>query len=248
MLIRTSCRPLVLCAALLLVACAPSPPPAPVERPATVEVEVEVEVAGPHFVDAVAIQDAVILGDLGTAQEVAKRLAAQDAPRGMDAGRAERVRVAATAASTATDLAGASAALGAVATQCGGCHRALETPPVFELPRPPSHDPEVKPHMARHAWAVSRMWEGLISGSQSRWNKGLSALAEETIGPDHIAGLDKLPENVASAAQRVHELAAEGLMASDATDRERIYADLIAACGSCHASLGTGPGKGAPTP
>ena len=228
--------------ALLSVACSsPEPPPEPPPAPVA-----EAVPAKPHFVEAVAIQDALILGDLIAAQTAARQISSKEAPAGMG-DRGSRIRTAAGAAAAATDLATVGEALGAMATQCGECHQEREAKIELELPRLPSHDPALKPHMARHAWAVNRLWEGLITGSGERWSKGLSALAEETIGPDHITGMDKLPETASGAAQRVHELAAEGLMATGGSDRQRIYSELVAACGTCHGFLGTGP-KGAAAP
>mgnify|MGYP002629923764 CR=1 FL=1 len=255
---RTSLPILLSCAVLMLVACpsAETPPAAPaVVTTPQPRIEDAPPTASPptkaHFADAVAIQGGLIRGDLGVVGEAAKRLAAYPALGGLDVNgevRVERIRSLAITALSASDLSTASASLAAIASECRACHAELDTPLVFDSPRRPGHDPEIKHHMARHAWTVDRLWEALITGSQERWTKGLSGLAEETIGPDHITGMDKLPPTAFAAAQRVHELAAEGLVASTIGERERIYADLITACGTCHALLGTGPGKGASAP
>ncbi len=110
------------------------------------------------------------------------------------------------------------------------------------MPKPSGADESLQSHMARHAWAVNRMWEGLVAHDAELWSKGLNELAEAPL-PAEVFGPNP-PAGALDASQRAHELAASGISAKDQSERGNVYGQILAACSQCHDALGRGPGKG----
>ncbi|MCO4770469.1 MAG: hypothetical protein KDA24_10610 [Deltaproteobacteria bacterium] len=199
-----------------------------------------------HFADACAIHDAVVRGDLGAGREAAGRLASHeplaDVPEFAPA-LLSTIQEAAGTVTTVESLGLASIAARKVGVACGDCHERSGAKLAFkDVPKPSEADLSLPGHMARHAWAVNRMWEGLVAHDAALWTRGLNELAEAPLPPETFG--PKPPAAVAAASEKVHELGAAGLTAKDQSERGTIYGQLLAACSQCHDALGRGPGEG----
>ena len=87
--------------------------------------------------------------------------------------------------------------------------------------------------MARHAWAVDRLWEGMIGPDDDRWAAGLDVLAAT---PLPFTPLTDAP----ALAAGLRELARAQLANRSATgldDRARAYGEILVMCAACHTSL-----------
>ncbi len=197
-----------------------------------------------HFADACVVHDTLVRGDLDAMREAAGRLASHeplaDAPE-FAPELVEGMRTHAAAAQQAESLGPAVFAAGKLAVTCGECHSKSEAKVTFaQVPRPSADADDLFGHMARHAWAANRMWEGLVANDTALWNQGVNELAEPPL-PIEAFGA-KPPETVSKASQMVHELGASGLTAMDQAARGRVYTQLLSACSQCHTALGRGPG------
>lgn len=235
---------------LLLACSAPAPKEAPAVDPPAASEEADYgespkEHMREHFVDATGIHEAVVRGDVEALRAAASRLA-NHAPLptlGKDAESAVMsVRTAAAQARDAVTLSEAAKAVGTLGAVCGDCHASISVSPEFLDATKPTEDSSVQGHMARHAWAVNRAWEGLVAGNAKRWERGLNMLAEPPL-PRSAFGPEP-PMAAMASSNRVHELAVAGLTAADATSRGEVYGQLVAACSTCHTALGQAPGAG----
>jgi len=199
-----------------------------------------------HFADACALHDAVVRGDLDAMREAAGRIATHDPVADAEDFAPELVqsmRTHAADAQTAQTLGPAVFAAGKLGVTCGECHSKSEAKVTFaSVPKPPADDEDIRGHMARHAWAANRMWEGLVAGDTARWNQGVNELAEPPL-PMAVFGADA-PETAQKASEMVHELGASGLTATDQVARGKVYTQLLSSCSQCHDALGRGPGIG----
>ncbi|HJL20067.1 MAG TPA: hypothetical protein RMH99_30660 [Sandaracinaceae bacterium LLY-WYZ-13_1] len=185
-----------------------------------------------------AIRGALVRGDAEVARAVARGLdrpvSFDDLPasaRGLRAVVPSRAREVA-AATTEEDTAAAFARL---VSGCGECHRAAEVTWRFDdHPAPEGED--LDGHMARHAWAVERMWEGLMLADPERFDRGARALEEAPLTGDEPVE-DENPPGVSRIAVRIHARARDAREAADMAERAAIYGDLLGGCGACHARI-----------
>jgi cytochrome c553 len=196
-----------------------------------------------HFVQAKAIQEAVIDGDLeglkSAAQWVADHQAADSLPEGWEPYVTE-MQGAARQALEATDVATAASAAATIAENCGSCHLAVGARPLLVLGDEPPQDPATVPHMLGHLWGADRMWEGLIVPSDVAWANGVAPLAGDPLQPENLSDHAESSDDVRALAIRVHELAAAGREAEGQEARAAIYGEFIATCAACHQMLGIG--------
>jgi hypothetical protein len=128
-----------------------------------------------------------VRADLGAVREAATLLAAQEREPTFAADAApslQDIRDAAATVRDASSLTAASAAAGALGAVCGECHARTGAHPSFAEVLKPKEDETLLGHMARHAWAVNRLWEALVKGDAALWTRGLNELAEPPLGPD----------------------------------------------------------------
>jgi cytochrome c553 len=120
-----------------------------------------------------------------------------------------------------------------VSLACAGCHarsgRLLSSGP---MPPLPIDDGTTPTRMARHQWAVDRLWEGMVLGSLRSWRSGL----------DVLTGAPLISERpgATTLAQRLHDLARDSLVDLESGNttlngRAYAYGDVLATCAACHA-------------
>ena len=144
------------------------------------------EVMRDHAALSLVARNALIRGDLPVAQQSMRKLAffMEHVPfpkEGKEYARITRELV--NQVREAADLEEACMAFALLSNACGQCHHALDRGPPMKLePTPEGQD--LKMHMRRHAWAVERMWEALLSDSTSAFQAAAGILAESPLhGP-----------------------------------------------------------------
>lgn len=197
-----------------------------------------------HFGAAYDVQSAVIRGDLKAVREPAAWLSEHDTPNvpvGSEMYLTELQR-AAQQAQDATTLDEAALAVGAIGRACGACHSEFLTGPEAIQPAAAVSGDELSSHMARHAWATDRLWDGLVIPSNGEWVRGARALAEAPFEASAVAG-DKSTDagyvkEIELLENRSHELGSKAAGLSDVADRVSLYGELLTTCGYCHRLTG----------
>ncbi len=224
-------------ALLALLACdsprsAPDPAPAP---PPPAPVPERQAHMGELLDRAAGARDALVKGDLTGTGAALAAVAAAPQPPGVDAAAWSRMTTA--AAGPADSFAAAGQTLGATLAACGGCHGPQGVVTGLQAPPPPLRGPGVQAHMARHEWAVARMFDAVLSAQQAGWSQAAAALNDHPLGPDEL----NVPPDAAAAAEELHQLGKELLQQPDADIRAMGFGKIVAACGRCHATTGRGP-------
>lgn len=181
-----------------------------------------------------AIERLLIRGKLDEARRFAEAIAtAPDEPaHGPWAAHAVAVRDRAMAVARATSVDDALRKETRLAAACGDCHREHRGSGMFERPpAAPPDQPTLDARMARHRWATSRMWEGLVGGEADAWREGLDVLAVTPLPAAQAARAD--------LARRLQQLAGDARQRSRTdtlAERARAYGELLATCAGCHTS------------
>lgn len=189
-----------------------------------------------HWDAGNALQHAMARGDLTGAREAATRIAEVDAIPGLtwDAGpylremrrNAERVR-------DATSFHQAAEATGSMGAACGQCHARAEVGPHPEgTTTAPSAEHDTRGHMIQHAWAMDRMWEGLVVPSTDRWRAGARLLSEQPVSAHGVS------TELALISARVHELGRQAMEDGTPVERATRFGQLLTDCARCHVELG----------
>jgi hypothetical protein len=242
---------------LTLLGCSQLPePPEPGDAPAQIQApvatptentrseEVRTDMAD-HFSAATTAAAAILRGELTPAIKALRTLSEQEPPADWPHGAspaALSVRVAARQGVSAGSLEEAGIALGLAVQSCGACHAELKAGPAHAPSGLEDMSADVRSHMARHLWAIDRLWDGLLMSRDADWALGLQVLAEE-----HPVGIAEVGKESKAFAATVHSLA------RDPGDAERgaVYGRIIASCGGCHQAFnvdfGSPPGD-APVP
>jgi hypothetical protein len=127
-----------------------------------------------------------------------------------------------------------------VAEACAECHIKTQTTPVFPTAAPPpGDDGSPLARMVRHQWAVDRLWEGMVAGTNEPWVGGLEILASS---PLPFTTLTEAP----ALATRLQQLASDALARhrdqSETLDsRTAAYGEMLVTCSACHSSLQASP-------
>lgn len=190
-----------------------------------------------HFGRAGQIQSSLIAGDLEGARRPARWVAEHEslADPGPEAVQwARSLQRAAADIAAASSLDGAADATGHMVSACAGCHTAVGGPSFRTMGAAPAAGTSTGTHMVRHLWAMDRMWEALIGGSDEAWRAGAEALATQSPGEDFSAGGAS-----AALAEALHEQARTAGQLSAAA-RPAAYADMIKVCAGCHTLNGVG--------
>ncbi|MEL6759227.1 MAG: hypothetical protein AAFP04_02385 [Myxococcota bacterium] len=183
-----------------------------------------------RFVALGAIQDAIVDGDLAMAKTYAVAIQAGDFSRAPF----QWLPHIDDFKTGAIDVEGSGslgqAAQGAVnmATACGECHRSNDAGVTFADGGDP---PEDQP-MLQHAWAVDRMWEGLVAPSDNLWLVGAKSLTGADL---ETRGLKD--ETSRSVVKRLaSEVRSQGRRASRQVGdaRAETMARILETCAQCH--------------
>jgi len=209
------------------------PPPPPAARPPADAVRAHM---AEHLAWSTRTRDAVIRGQLDTAQQgfawMASHAEAEPAPPEW-AGWMEGLRQSARAGAAATDLAEQARALGDMANQCGGCHQTLATGPTLPERPAPAAAPGFQPHMARHAWVNERMWAALVEPDGRAWVQSLEVLGATPMVAADLPTAGPVSAQLAMDAE-VHRLAHAALADDNPDTRADLYGQIVTACASCH--------------
>lgn len=197
-----------------------------------------------HFDLVLAARNAVIRGDLEGARSALESLAEHPTAEGLPEGWEPYVAELRTRAGEATvgNAEQAGRAVAIVAAQCGVCHAANgATLPVDLSPPPPEGG--TKGHMARHVWAVGRMWDSIVAPNPAAWEWAARVLDEDgnLTEVDRGAGVEPLSDETRVYAERVHKLADAGMRSTSSSARAELYGQVVASCAECHTRLGVDP-------
>lgn len=194
-----------------------------------------------HLSAALAARDAVIAGDLGGSRAAVEWLVAHRYPETLPPTwkpYAVRMQTAAKGVAAATDLTAAANAVGVLAAACGSCHTHVGGPQRKPTGFETSSDVDVLDRMHRHAWAVDRLWEGLITPWDDAWRVGAEVLSEARFrvqpGDEHAV---RLHEGLA----RVQRLGHAARRERSLQRRSEMYGQLLTTCAGCHDQVGVGP-------
>lgn len=235
---------------LLIAGCSPSPSPTPDPVAAKEAFQAHMK---EHLDAGRSIVFAIAAGDLPKAHQHASWLVEHPAASGVTEPwmpRVDAMRSAAAALRQSTTVAEAAAGVVVLAKACADCHVQAGVRSAINVPERPSSAEGVIPHMARHRWAIERLWESLTMPSEPNWKAGLTMLAEASLEPGETPAK---PLNEAAVQQEgdLHALAATGLLQTDLAARGETVVAMLVACEGCHAATRGGPGADgglSPTP
>jgi len=194
-----------------------------------------------HLGDLRTIERYLIAGKLEDAQATAFMLTKPANDPGLEpwAPQADRLVKAAQALVDAKTIDDGCRRVARVAEACAECHLKTQTTPIFaEATPPPADDGSPITRMARHQWAVDRLWEAMIAGTDAPWVAGLDVLAAS---PLPFTTLTDAP----AFAARLQQLASDALsrhrnQTESLDDRTAMYGDMLVTCAGCHKSLQEG--------
>ena len=192
-----------------------------------------------HFKEAEQIRHAVISGNPKDAVQPASALGSTaDIANLPPPWRAavERMHSASSRVQNSADLAEAAAGTADIAVACSSCHESQGGPKV-SVGDPPVVGQSVVSRMARHAWAMERLWEGLYAPSSAAWKAGAKALQGEPFPPEVLEHGGVYGR---SAAKDFKALASQASLKETPKDRASLYAGLLGTCATCHLATGRG--------
>jgi hypothetical protein len=239
----------ILSVAFGVSACGKTSPP-PAEQPAAAALaqpsaETAARMAG-HFGKVRDLEQAIVRGDLESAQAAAQWIAEHQEIVGLPPGTESHVattRNAARAVAASASLGSAGVAAAFAVSACGECHAAAKVAPRMPEASAPPPGAGATAHMRAHQYAVDLMYRGMVGPSDTLWKQGAEALKGSPLTDKDLA---KAPKEVVASETRVHELAGRAALAADAGSRIAIYGELIGGCASCHGMHGTVLGAGLP--
>jgi hypothetical protein len=191
------------------------------------------------FWDAVRARDALIDGDLASAQRAADQIARTDYSRMVPAD--WKVGVGAlqkhsAALGIAPNLSAAAQELGRMALACGECHAERKRGPgrTLMVPLPWEDPPEsLDERMQRHQMGVDQMWDGLVLPSDNAWRSGTITITRAPLrAPDRAE--EAVSPELHARIEATRELAKQARLATTYLERGRVFGELIAGCAQCH--------------
>ena len=187
-----------------------------------------------------AIERVLVRGGLDDARALAASLASGSEPPALEAWARQaalvRERAAALAAAPGIDEACRRAAR--LSEACAACHVAAGAGPAFDAyPGAPVDGPSLEARMARHRWAVDRLWEGMVGNADKPWQAGLDVLAVTPLPFSAVAG-DRV--TLASRLQQVADQARQRRLTTP-TERAALYGEMLVVCAACHSGRATTP-------
>ncbi len=198
-----------------------------------------------HFVKADDIKAAVIAGDLKKTKAAATWLAEHEPPKALPENllpQAKKLIAAAARLAKAEDMSAASRGAATMAAVCGQCHIDRNKTVEFGAePEPTAAADIAKSHMARHDWAVTRMWDGVVGGSEKVYLSGAQALSDLPMLAMSLKKNKQLSDAADHFIGNVTEEAERALKADTQEARATVLGDVLSSCGNCHAMLKKGP-------
>ncbi len=228
---------------LAVAACAPSPGPASGFEPAGAdEPSAVTALMLRHYDRARALTSAVIFGNADGAHAAAAAILREEPsatlPEALDNERAAFV-AAVRGVEAASDPVALSSAAATMARRCGDCHLAAGLGPSFSVGR--VVDPVTpEDHIRVLAWGSSRMWEGMVGGSDLSWRAGARALSGQLLREDLYVSVVSDPAEGRVLSTRLHDLGVQALSSSTAEERSRVLGEIWGTCSGCHAMIDSG--------
>lgn len=189
---------------------------------------------------AVRARDALIAGDLASAQRAADALASHDYGHLLPADWNHWVvlmRQYARELSMAPNPVAAGQELGRLALVCGDCHDLHQRGPERVRPDPePWRDPpeELGERMLRHQIGAEQLWEGLVLPSETSFRSGITTLTRAPLRAPEREG-EPIDAAMNARIEKVRTLAKAARAATTYQARGQIFGELIATCADCHA-------------
>ncbi|MGD8860453.1 MAG: hypothetical protein PVI30_10620 [Myxococcales bacterium] len=192
-----------------------------------------------NFKLALETRDAIVDGDLPTAQQKAKDLAWQNyegvLPERWMPG-VEKMQQSARAVAESTTLQDAAHHVAALASTCGECHARFES----DAEESEQHHgfsakegEDLQTRMLRHQRAADGFWFGLTIPSDASWRSGARALTEAPEGPVMVEGEPANPE-LEAQMEKLQAMGKRALAAEAPEERVKVYGDMLASCSGCH--------------
>ena len=189
-----------------------------------------------HFLALRLVHRALLFDDLKEARRQARTLSEMSAPGGLP-GREEAVaRIRETAARLARTRSAPRARrlVAELAVRCGDCHEDTADLSRFVGDPEPLDDGSAAGRMARHEWAASSVWLGLIGPAPDLWREGLAALAAPPLLPEAFTDDRERHQRVESLSRRMATLAARARLLDDDAAQAAAFAELLGVCAGCH--------------
>ena len=188
-----------------------------------------------HFLRATQVQTAIINADLKASREAAAWLADHQGADDFPENALDQMRAAAQAVVDAENIYAAGLGVGQIGAACGYCHELMSVQTGLKSDAAYELGSSLSKRMARHLWAVDRMWEGLIANSDQAWIAGAELLLEAPLSSQDISAepqpaIDKI-------GQQIRELAIKARKAAKRGQRAELYGEFIARCASCHTAF-----------
>jgi hypothetical protein len=188
-----------------------------------------------HFEAIRSIERALVIGDLETAKVQAGYLAnhkMSEEVKGYEP-EARAVQEAARAFVDSATAESAPLAAARLAASCGECHLVTTAITSYEWNPLPEDQNDAKSRMQRHLWAMDRLWEGLVSPSDTLWGYGADVLAGGPFPVDLVK--DKVPAEKLKELTAIFDATAkQAKAASTQEERAAVYGRLLGTCASCH--------------
>jgi cytochrome c553 len=187
-----------------------------------------------------AIERVLVRGDLDSARALATAMANTTAPPALEAWARQTALVNDRAAdvASATSIDDACRRTAKIGEACAACHRDTGARLAFDAyPNAPADAPTVDARMARHRWAVDRLWEGMVGNADKPWQAGLDVLAVTPLPFSPAAG-DRVA--LATGLQRLVEQARQRRLATP-SERAQVYGEILVTCAACHSGRATTP-------
>ncbi len=192
-----------------------------------------------HDAAARAVKAALVRGDVSAARQAAGPLVALSVPIDLESPAVERARKDAERVAQAANLTVAAHATASMLVQCGSCHAYVRQ----KHPRPPAPPPDeeggVVREMTRHAWALDRMWDGVLWSEPEAVKAAAAMLNAEDLVTGH--GAQALPEALRPLEAQLHGLAVGAQNAVSVEVQAALLGDMLTTCGACHAAAGVRP-------
>jgi len=191
-----------------------------------------------HFHEALAIENAIVRGELAAVGPAAAALAAAPPPAGLPAATTphlKAMKAAAGRAAAATTLPTASLEAATMLSACGECHLSAGVRPAPPFPSRSDAEGRVG-HMQAHQRAIELMLHGLLVPSTSLWREGAEALSVAPLHRSELSRASNVTDEVLSAEKRVHRMAEEAIATAAPPIRVRQYAQLLTTCAECHSA------------